>query len=112
MHQFRTKEDFLIRDLPMTRSWDLLRDQQRESIVNEDRVNLRARDGLLMQVVVLLDQAHDGIVSEDDYAGRVVQFVEDIDAGEEFRGFYINERVSFSRDNVWHVEQKIPNPAV
>lgn len=91
-----------------TRGWDTLRDAQRDTIERGDVVELQPLDGPLLRALVCLDRAHDGLADEDGYGAFVTEFVDACDAGAEFRGFFIGERVTFARNNVRHIEQRAP----
>ncbi len=90
-----------------TRGWDSGRDTPRETIERGDVVELQPLVGPLLRATVCLDRVHDGI-GEDGYGAFVVEFVGAADAGQEYQGFFIGERVTFARENVLHLEQRAP----
>lgn len=93
-----------------TRGWDISRDAPRDTIERGDVVQLQPIDGPLLRATVCPDRVHDG-VAEDGYGALVTEFVCADDAGQEYRGFAIGERVTFARDNVIHLEQRVPSTA-
>ncbi|WP_081087674.1 helix-turn-helix domain-containing protein [Burkholderia stagnalis] len=93
------------------RGWDALRDWPRTTIERGDVVELQPVDGPRLRATVCLDRAHDGLIDEDSYGAYVTEFVGAADAGDEYRGFFIPERVTFARANVIHLEQRAPRAA-
>lgn len=53
-------------------------------------------------------RVHDGLADEESYGAYVTEFVGAADVGDEYRGFFIPERVTFARSNVIHLEQRAP----
>ena len=98
---FERHEDF-------ERDWNPDRDVKRRTIERGDVVELQPVDGPLLRATVCLDRVHDGLVDEDSYGAIVTEFVGAAGAGEEYRGFFIGERVTFARSNVIHLEQRAP----
>ncbi|KVN19080.1 XRE family transcriptional regulator [Burkholderia sp. MSMB1552] len=101
---FERVEDF-------ERGWDQLRDRRRDTIERGDVVELQPVDGPRLRATVCLDRVHDGLVDEDSYGAFVTEFVGAAGAGQEYRGFFIPERVTFARSNVIHLEQRVPPAA-
>lgn len=91
-----------------TRGWNSLRDKARATIEHGDVVELQPLDGTLLLATVCLDRAHDGLGDESGYGTLVTEFVDAPRAGAEWRGFFIDERVTFARINVLHIEQRAP----
>ncbi|MGC5887698.1 helix-turn-helix domain-containing protein [Ralstonia pseudosolanacearum] len=104
----RYPADFQIVADGMTRGIDDLRDLPRDTIENGDFVWLQPVIGPLIQARVWLDRVHDGLADEDSYGGFVIGFPDRPEAGGEFQGFYVGERVTFGRCNVLHLEQRVP----
>lgn len=92
----------------ITRGWDTGRDTPRETIERGDVVELQPVDGPRLRATVCLDRVHDGLVDEASYVAHVTEFVGADHAGQEYRGFFIPERVTFARENVIHLEQRAP----
>ncbi|OZI28669.1 XRE family transcriptional regulator [Bordetella genomosp. 1] len=100
--------DFELAIYSPSRGWDLERDKRRDTILKGDRVHLKAiQDGTLIQVMIWLDRT-DGLIDDNSYGGTVVDFPGEPEAGQEFGGFYLGEKVTFSLRNVLHVEQRLP----
>ncbi|WP_186027443.1 hypothetical protein [Burkholderia gladioli] len=97
--------------LRTTWNWDSKRDRRRNTIERGDVVELQPVDGPLLRATVCLDRVHDGLVDENSYGAHVSEFVGAIDAGQEYRGFYLGERITFGIGNVLHLEQRVPSPA-
>ncbi|WP_247394637.1 helix-turn-helix domain-containing protein [Ralstonia pseudosolanacearum] len=104
---YRYPADFQSAADGMTRGRDS-RDPPRGTIENGDFVWLQPVIGPLIQARVWLDRVHDGLADEDSYGGFVIGFPDQPEAGGEFQGFYVGERVTFSRHNVLHLEQRVP----
>lgn len=104
---YRYPSDFAPAPGPMSRGCDERRDRPRDTIERGDVVELQPVDGPLLRATVCLDRVHDGVVGEDGYGAIVTEFVGAAGAGEEYRGFFIGERVTFSRSNVIHLEQRV-----
>jgi len=79
-------------------------DERRNTIENGDFVHLQPIVGPLIQARVWLDRVHDHLIDEDSYGGIVIGFPGEPEAGQEFGGFFVGERITFSRVNVMHVE--------
>ena len=94
-----------------TRGWDAGRDTPRETIERGDVVELQPTVGPLLRATVCLDRRRDGLADEDSYGAFVAEFVGAEGAGQEYQGFFIGERVTFARDNVIHLEQRVPSAA-
>jgi len=105
---YRYPSDFAPAPGPMSRGCDERRDRPRDTIERGDVVELQPVDGPLLRATVCLDRVHDGLVGEDGYGAIVTEFVGAAGAGEEYRGFFIGERVTFARSNVIHLEQRAP----
>ncbi|RQV05726.1 hypothetical protein DF039_32615 [Burkholderia cenocepacia] len=105
---YRYPSDFAPAPGPMTRGCDALRDRPRDTIERGDVVELQPVDGPRLRATVCLDRVHDGLIDEESYGGYVTEFVGAADAGDEYRGFFIPERVTFARSNVIHLEQRAP----
>jgi|GEM_PF-3407549 len=103
----RYSADFQHAEL-MTRGLDPDRDQPRHTIEIGDFVLLQPNAGPLIEVRVWLDRQHDGLTDEEAYGGVVIGFPGKPEAGSEFEGFYVGELVTFSRQNILHVEQRVP----
>jgi transcriptional regulator with XRE-family HTH domain len=108
---YRFPVDFAIAT-ERTRGWDPGRDRQRDTIEQGDTVYLQAIEGPMIEARVWLDRIHDGLVDENSYGAFVVGFPGRGDAGQEYEGFYIGERITFSAANVVHCEQRPPLPNV
>ncbi|ALX44711.1 XRE family transcriptional regulator (plasmid) [Burkholderia humptydooensis] len=108
---YRFPCDFAPAPGPMTRGCDSLRDRPRDTIERGDVVELQPIDGPRLRATVCLDRVHDGLVNEDSYGAFVTEFVGAAGAGDEYRGFFIPERVTFARSNVIHLEQRVPPAA-
>ncbi|WP_081059713.1 hypothetical protein [Burkholderia stagnalis] len=106
----RHPADFAPAPVP-TRGWDTRRDSRRDTIERGDVVELQPLDGPLLRATVCLDRVHDGLADEDGYGALVTEFVGAANAGQEFQGFFIGERVTFARANVMHLEQRAPRAA-
>ncbi|KWF26598.1 helix-turn-helix domain-containing protein [Burkholderia pseudomultivorans] len=91
-----------------TRGWDTVRDARRDTIERGDVVELQPIVGPLLRATVCMDRVHDGLADEEGYGAFVVEFVGADNAGQEYLGFYIGERVRFARNNVIHLEQRAP----
>jgi len=105
----RFPADFEVAIYSATRGWDMERDMRRDSLLEGDRVHLRSiQHGTLIQVKIWLDKTA-GLVDDDSYSGFVIDFPGEPDAGQEFGGFYIGEKVNFSMANILHVEQRLPS---
>ncbi|MGV0133606.1 helix-turn-helix domain-containing protein [Burkholderia gladioli] len=91
-----------------TRGWDTQRDMRRNTIERGDVVELQPLDGPRLRATVCLDRAHDGLADEASYGAFVIEFVGAADAGQEYQGFFIGERVTFAVQNVFHLEQRAP----
>ncbi|KAG1249767.1 hypothetical protein G6F68_013153 [Rhizopus microsporus] len=63
----------------------------------------------MIQARVWLDRVHDGLIDDESYGALVIGFPEHPEAGQEFGGFYIGERITFAARNVVHVEQRTPS---
>jgi DNA-binding XRE family transcriptional regulator len=100
----RFPEDFIEEQGRPTRGWNPDRDALRDTIENGDHVHLQPNNGPMIQARVWLDRVHDGL-TEGNYRGTVIDFPGRPDAGSEFGGFYIGERITFADRNVIHVEQ-------
>ncbi|AYQ85981.1 XRE family transcriptional regulator (plasmid) [Burkholderia gladioli] len=96
---------------PMTRDWNRDRDIERDTIERGDVVELQPVVGPLLRATVCLDRVHDGLVDEQSYGAFVTEFVGAVDGGQEYRGFFIGERVTFARANVIHLDQRVPATA-
>ncbi|WGS47037.1 hypothetical protein LFL97_33420 [Burkholderia sp. JSH-S8] len=105
----RYPSDFAPAPGPMTRGCDALRDRPRDTIERGDVVELQPVDGPRLRATVCLDRVHDGLVDEESYGAYVTEFVGAAGAGDEYRGFFIPERVTFARANVIHLEQRVPH---
>lgn len=105
---YRYPSDFAPAPGPMTRGCDALRDRPRDTIERGDVVELQPVDGPRLRATVCLDRVHDGLADEESYGAYVTEFVGAADVGDEYRGFFIPERVTFARSNVIHLEQRAP----
>ncbi|AOI68880.1 XRE family transcriptional regulator [Burkholderia ubonensis] len=105
----RYPSDFAPAPGPMTRGCDALRDRPRDTIERGDVVELQPVDGPRLRATVCLDRVQDGLVDEESYGAYVTEFVGAAGAGDEHRGFFIPERVTFARANVIHLEQRVPH---
>lgn len=85
-----------------------MRDRPRDTIERGDVVELQPVDGPRLRATVCLDRVHDGLADEESYGAYVTEFVGAADVGDEYRGFFIPERVTFARSNVIHLEQRAP----
>ncbi|NHH78049.1 helix-turn-helix domain-containing protein [Burkholderia gladioli] len=103
----RYPADFAVAPIT-TRGWDTLRDVRRNTIERGDVVTLQPLDGPRLRTTVCLDRVHDGLVDESSYGAFVIEFVGAADAGQEYQGFFIGERVTFAVQNVIHLEQRAP----
>ncbi|WP_244260504.1 helix-turn-helix domain-containing protein [Burkholderia gladioli] len=103
----RYPADFAVAPIT-TRGWDTLRDARRNTIERGDVVELQPLDGPRLRATVCLDRVHDGLVDESSYGAFVIEFVGAADAGQEYQGFFIGERVTFAVQNVIHLEQRAP----
>ena len=102
----RLPSDFLVPEDGATRSWDLDSDTIRDTIEQGDFVHLQPVVGPMIQARVWLDRVHDGLIDEESYGGFVIGFPGHPEAGQEFGGFYIGERITFAKRNAVHVEQR------
>ena len=87
------------------------KDAVRDTIEQGDFVHLQPVVGPLIQARVWLDRVHDGLVDDESYGAFVIGFPGQPEAGQEFGGFYIGERITFGLRNVVHVEQRAPASA-
>lgn len=105
---YRFPADFEIVEDGATWGYSPGDDEKRTTIEKGDRVHLQAINGTMIQARVVLDRVHDGLTDEDSYAGHVVDFPGRPEVGPEHGGFYLGERVTFAKQNVVHVEQRLP----
>jgi DNA-binding XRE family transcriptional regulator len=73
-----------------------------------DFVRLQPLDGPLIEARVWQDLGQDGLVDVDSHGALVIGFPDRPDAGQEFGGFYVGERITFSASNVVHYERRGP----
>ncbi|WP_196491113.1 hypothetical protein [Burkholderia cepacia] len=100
--------DFEFRTDP-TRGWDTERDTVRDTIEPGDVVELQPIQGPLLRATVSKDPAPEPPSHDERYSALVTEFVGVEDAGDHCEGFRIGERVTFSRGNVIHLEQRAPS---
>ncbi|MBR8426370.1 MULTISPECIES: helix-turn-helix domain-containing protein [Burkholderia cepacia complex] len=100
--------DFEVRTDP-TRGWDIERDTIRDTIEPGDVVELQPIVGPLLRATVCVDPAAEPSTPDQRYSALVTEFVGVEDAGDHYEGFRIGERVTFSRGNVIHLEQRAPS---
>ncbi|MEB2558749.1 helix-turn-helix domain-containing protein [Burkholderia cenocepacia] len=96
-----------------TRGWDRQRDARRDTIARGDVVELQPRDGprLCATVTATASDAIHVLPEGDGYWAIVTDWVDEDDgddADDEVDGFCLGERVSFTRANVIHLEQRVP----
>ncbi|MFH5256014.1 helix-turn-helix domain-containing protein [Burkholderia semiarida] len=106
----RFTEDFA-RAPGNTRSWDLHRDQRRETIKRGDLVELQPHGApffLRALVTATPSDVSHAVPEGDGYWAIVTGFAGVEDIGDELGGFSLGERVSFALANVFHVEQRAP----
>jgi hypothetical protein len=100
-------------DINPTCGWDPDCDLPRDTIERGDTVHLQPLDGPMIEARVWLDRVHDHIVDENSYGAFVIGFPHHREeAGQEFMGFHIGERITFSASNVVHREQRLPPPSL
>ncbi|WP_175948383.1 helix-turn-helix domain-containing protein [Burkholderia pyrrocinia] len=105
----RFREDFTTVPTP-TWGWDAQRDDRRDTIERGDVVHLQAIAGPQIQATVCRDRVHDGLVDEHAYGAIVTGISASTAAGgPRLEGFVFGERVTFSRSNVIHLEQRAPH---
>lgn len=104
----RFPADFEVAIDPPAWNFDPSRDSRRQTILNGDLVHLKSiQHGTLIEVRVWLDRT-DGLIDDNSFRGKVVNFPDAPQAGPEHGRFYIGEVVTFSMRNVLHVQQHLP----
>lgn len=105
---FHYHVDF-VRTAESTSGHDTLRDRPRErdTIERGDIVELHALDGTRIRAVVWLDRVHDGLSDEESYGAILLGFP-DQPAQAQLGKFAEGERITFARENVIHIEQRVP----